>query len=163
VGRREASSSGRPGHSGFHPQTYLWQGALLLLLASSGRRGSRAAAKPPAEAAALLERLRAAGMLGYGDNGPFPLTPDQATPVALTEAVALLGDGDAAGVLYQKLRPFAGRVVVTNTGLLFLGTVDHWLGRLAATMGRPATPASPSRPRSGCSSAPGSRSPRRPT
>ncbi|HEX6677882.1 MAG TPA: hypothetical protein VF486_23065, partial [Actinomycetes bacterium] len=118
------------------PQTYLWQGALLLLLASSGR-GSRAAAKPPAEATALLERLGNAGVLGYGDNGPFPLTPDQATPVALAEAVALLGDGDAAGVLYRKLAPFAGRVVVTNTGLLFLGAVDHWLGRLAATMGRP--------------------------
>ncbi len=111
-----------------HPQTYLWQGALLLLLASSGR---------DAEAAALLAQLGADGVLGYGDNGPFPLTPDQATPVALAEAVALLGDGDAAGVLYQKLAPFAGRVVVTNTGLLFLGAVDHWLGRLATTMGRP--------------------------
>src|SRR6266540_1064549 len=111
-----------------HPQTYLWQGALLLLLASSGR---------DAEAAALLARLGADGVLGYGDNGPLPLTPDQATPVALAEAVALLGDGDAAGVLYQKLAPFAGRVVVTNTGLLFLGAVDHWLGRLATTMGRP--------------------------
>jgi hypothetical protein len=120
-----------------HPLTYLWQGALLLLLASSGRRGSRAAAEPHAEATTLLERLAATGVLGYGDNGPFPLTPDQATPVALAEAVALLGDGDAAGVLYQKLAPFAGRVVVTNTGLLFLGAVDHWLGRLAATMDRP--------------------------
>jgi hypothetical protein len=45
--------------------------------------------------------------------------------VALAEAVALLGDGDAAGVLYRKLAPFAGRVVVTNTGLLLLGAADH--------------------------------------
>jgi hypothetical protein len=58
--------------------------------------------------------------------------------VALAEAIALLGDGAAATELYQRLAPFQGRVVVTNTGLMFGGAVDHWLGRLAATAGRPA-------------------------
>ena len=58
------------------PQTPLWQALLLLLLASSGRT---------AEASELLARLAADGVLGYGDNGPFPLTPDQVTPVALLE------------------------------------------------------------------------------
>jgi hypothetical protein len=111
------------------PQTPLWQALLLLLLASSGRT---------AEASELLARLAADGVLGYGDNGPFPLTPDQVTPVALAEAIALLGDAGAADGLYRRLAPFGGRVVVTNTGLLFGGAVDHWLGRLAVTAGSQA-------------------------
>ena len=58
--------------------------------------------------------------------------------MALAEAIALLGDAGAADELYRRLAPFGGRVVVTNTGLLFGGAVDHWLGRVAVTAGSQA-------------------------
>jgi hypothetical protein len=76
------------------------------------------------------------GVLDLGDNDPHTVTPDQATPATLSEAVALLGDEHAAQVLYRHLRPFAGRVVVTGLGLHFLDAVDYHLGRLAATVRR---------------------------
>jgi tetratricopeptide (TPR) repeat protein len=114
-------------HLDEQPRAYIWQAALALLLAEDGR---------PEEARALLDSLVADGVLDLGDNDPHTVTPDQATPPTLSEAVALLGDQHAAQVLYRHLRPFAGRVVVTGLGLHFLGAVDYYLGRLAATMRR---------------------------
>jgi len=109
------------------PLAYIWRAALLLLLAEEGRHD---------EARALLDAMVADGVLDLGDNDPHTVTPDQATPPTLSEAVALLGDEHAAQVLYRHLRPFAGRVVVTGLGLHFLGAVDYYLGRLAATARR---------------------------
>lgn len=86
------------------PRAYIWRAALLLLLTEEGRHD---------EARALLDTLVADGVLDLGDNDPHTVTPDQATPPTLSEAVALLGDEHAARVLYRHLRPFAGRVVVT--------------------------------------------------
>jgi DNA-binding SARP family transcriptional activator/tetratricopeptide (TPR) repeat protein len=109
------------------PRAHIWRAALLLSLAEEGRHH---------EARALLDALVADGVLDLGDNDPHTVTPDQATPPTLSEAVALLGDEHAAQVLYRHLRPFAGRVVVTGLGLHFLGAVDYYLGRLAATARR---------------------------
>jgi DNA-binding SARP family transcriptional activator/tetratricopeptide (TPR) repeat protein len=109
------------------PRAYIWRAALLLLLAEEGRLD---------EARGLLDAVVADGVLDLGDNDPHTVTPDQATPPTLSEAVALLGDEHAAEVLYRHLRPFAGRVIVTGLGLHFLGAVDYYLGRLAATMRR---------------------------
>jgi len=109
------------------PLAYIWRAALLLLLAEEGRHD---------EARALLDAMVADGVLDLGDNDPHTVTPDQATPPTLSEAVALLGDEHAAKVLYRHLRPFAGRVVVTGLGLHFLGAVDYYLARLAATARR---------------------------
>ena len=109
------------------PRAYIWQAALLLLLAEEGRLD---------EARALLDSLVADGVVDLGDNDPHTVTPDQVTPPTLSEAIALLGDKHAAQVLYQHLRPFAGRVIVTGLGLHFLGAVDYYLGRLAATVRR---------------------------
>lgn len=114
-------------HLAKQPSAYIWQAALLLLLAEEGRLD---------EARALLDSLVADGVLDLGDNDPHTVTPDQVTPPTLSEAIALLGDEHAAQVLYQHLRPFAGRVIVTGLGLHFLGAVDYYLGRLAATVRR---------------------------
>jgi DNA-binding SARP family transcriptional activator/tetratricopeptide (TPR) repeat protein len=114
-------------HLAAQPRAYIWRAALLLLLAEEGRLD---------EARALLDSVVADGVLDLGDNDPHTVTPDQATPPTLSEAIALLGDEHAAQVLYQHLRPFAGRVIVTGLGLHFLGAVDYYLGRLAATVRR---------------------------
>jgi hypothetical protein len=113
-------------HRAEQPRAYIWQAALLLLLAEEGRLE---------EARTLLDSVVADGVLDLGDNDPHTVTPDQATPPTMSEAVALLGDEHAAQVLYQHLRPFAGRVIVTGLGLHFLGAVDYYLGRLAARCG----------------------------
>ncbi|MEP6469922.1 MAG: hypothetical protein ABJC24_09150 [Chloroflexota bacterium] len=53
----------------------------------------------------------------------------------VSEACSLLGDVGAAGVLYEQLKPFAGRHAVGfQEGSV--GAVDRYLGLLAATMGR---------------------------
>jgi DNA-binding SARP family transcriptional activator/tetratricopeptide (TPR) repeat protein len=114
-------------HLAEQPRAYIWQAALLLLLAEEGRLD---------EARVLLGSLVADGVLELGDNDPHTVTPDQATPPTLSEAIALLGDEHAAQVLYRHLRPFTGRVIVTGLGLHFLGAVDYYLGRLAATARR---------------------------
>jgi hypothetical protein len=53
----------------------------------------------------------------------------------LAETAAHLGDEANARVLYGLLAPYAGRLVVVHPGLTAVTTVDHCLGRLAATYG----------------------------
>ena len=52
-----------------------------------------------------------------------------------SEACSLLGDAAAAAVLYEQLRPFAGRHAIGHAEGS-LGAADRYLGLLAATMGR---------------------------
>ncbi len=52
-----------------------------------------------------------------------------------SEACSLLGDAAAAAVLYEQLRPFAGRHAIGHAEGS-LGVTDRYLGLLAATMGR---------------------------
>ena len=52
------------------------------------------------------------------------------------QLVAGLGAGSAAGQLYQVLLPFAGQAVVSGAAISFRGSVAHYLGMLAAALGR---------------------------
>jgi tetratricopeptide (TPR) repeat protein len=55
-----------------------------------------------------------------------------------SEACALLGDADAAAVLYEQLSPFAGRHAIGHAEGS-VGAIDRYLGLLAATRGDPET------------------------
>ena len=50
------------------------------------------------------------------------------------EVAAVLDDADAAAVLAEKLRPFAG--MLAHNGCTTFGAVDRYLGMLATTLGR---------------------------
>lgn len=50
----------------------------------------------------------------------------------LAETLALLGDAANAALLYERLHPYAGRVVVLGPALACLGPMDRFLGLLAA-------------------------------
>ncbi|HET8975732.1 MAG TPA: protein kinase [Solirubrobacterales bacterium] len=54
----------------------------------------------------------------------------------LGEAVALLGDSDRAGPIYDELLPYAGRLIVVGRAAGCNGPVDRVLGLLAAACGR---------------------------
>ena len=56
----------------------------------------------------------------------------------LSEAVAVLGDSARAGLLYRVALPYADRFVTAGRAICSQGSVEHALGRLAATAGRPA-------------------------
>ena len=60
-----------------------------------------------------------------------------ATSCVLAEVVARLDDVGFAQSLYDELLPFAGQTAVVSTGVTCLGSVDYFLGRVAATSGRP--------------------------
>ena len=55
----------------------------------------------------------------------------------LGEALAALGDGARAEQLYRVALPYADRVVTSGRAIGSQGSVEHTLGRLAATAGRP--------------------------
>ncbi len=52
--------------------------------------------------------------------------------VILAATCAELGDAGRAPVLYELLRPYAGRVLVPDRGFACRGAIDHYLGQLAA-------------------------------
>ena len=97
--------------------------------------------------------LRALALLAAGDRaqaaqvaGPmFEFSPDLIPrnhqfllgAAFVTELVAGLGIGQAAGQLYQALLPFAGQAAVAGAAVSFRGSVAHHLGVLAAALGRP--------------------------
>ena len=56
------------------------------------------------------------------------------TMVWLAEAAAEVGDVERAAALYRELLPWAGRLVVVETVLVW-GSADHALGRLALCLG----------------------------
>ena len=57
----------------------------------------------------------------------------------LGEALAVLGDGTRAEQLYRVALPYADRVVTSGRAIGSQGSVEHTLGRLAATAGRPSS------------------------
>lgn len=58
------------------------------------------------------------------------------TAACLAEIAAALGDRSRAEVLYEAMRPYAGRLVLAGYGVACLGPVSQHLGLLAAALGR---------------------------
>jgi DNA-binding winged helix-turn-helix (wHTH) protein/tetratricopeptide (TPR) repeat protein len=54
----------------------------------------------------------------------------------LSELCAAVGDPASAAIVYDALLPFADRYVVLFMGTVCLGSVERYLGQLAATMGQ---------------------------
>jgi tetratricopeptide (TPR) repeat protein len=54
----------------------------------------------------------------------------------LAEACAFLGDASRAAILYERLRPYAPRIVVGGFGAICFGSLSLFLGKLAATASR---------------------------
>lgn len=58
---------------------------------------------------------------------------------AFAEVCHYQDDAEGAGLLYERLLPFASRVVVIGFGIACWGSAERYLGLLCATMGRHAT------------------------
>lgn len=54
----------------------------------------------------------------------------------LAETCHARGDAEGADILYERLAPFAERLVVVGYGIACLGSVERFLALLAATLGR---------------------------
>jgi tetratricopeptide (TPR) repeat protein len=97
------------------------RGALACLLADAGRM---------AEAQSVFDELATDDFKALYPDCEWLLG------VALvSDACAMLGDGVAAAVLYSQLAPFSGAHAIGHTEGS-VGSVDRYLGLLAATMGR---------------------------
>jgi tetratricopeptide (TPR) repeat protein len=95
-----------------------WRCALAALYAETAREP---------ECAAELERLAADDFRGLPRDGNW------LTCVAYASlACAYLRDADRAAVLYQQLLPYCGLNIVTGLGMHCLGSVELYLGLLAA-------------------------------
>lgn len=107
-----------PGSLQWHPT---WRAAVALAYAISGQTEA-------AEAEAGHLAVRA---------GELPRDSTWLTTLAvLTEVIGLLDNAAAAASLYPLLLPYASRVVVLRVAFAVVGTVDHCLARLAATLRR---------------------------
>jgi hypothetical protein len=106
-----------------YPAVPAWRGALVLTLALDGREG---------EARAELDWLAAR------DFADLPRDQQWLCNLALLAmACQRLGDRRRAAVVYELLLPCAGRLVpTTRLAVGCLGAVSHYLGILAATLGR---------------------------
>ena len=84
------------------------------------------------EAATTLARYEA---FDPATQAPDNLWLSQVGTVA--EAAAAVGHRPLAGRLYEALLPFAGTALITAGAVDFSGAVDHYLGLVAAALGRP--------------------------
>ena len=99
-----------------------WRAALACLYAQAGRE---------TECRTEFERVAEDDFRGLPRDGNW------LTGVAYTtRACAYLQDADRAAVLHEQLRPYAGLNVVTGLGISCLGSVELYLGQLAATAAR---------------------------
>lgn len=96
-------------------------------------RAIRLAESGELEAArAVLERFDLTSGLRPGvaaSHDPWPL-------VVTAEAIAAAGTGGQRDKMYQALQPLAGTHVVVGGCAAYAGAVDHYLGLLAASLGR---------------------------
>ena len=96
-----------------------WRSALALHYAETGRE---------AECRREFERL------AENDFGGMPRDGIWLTGIAYSaRACAYLGDAGRAAVLHEQLLPYAGLNVVTGLGISYIGSVELYLGLLAAT------------------------------
>jgi hypothetical protein len=104
-----------------YPRTVAWRIMYAYALSRSGQR---------AACAAEYESSKASG---------FALPDDLLWMVAmalLTEVCYYLRDAEGARILYDRYAPFSGRLVVIGFSIACLGSVERYLGLLAATIGR---------------------------
>jgi hypothetical protein len=106
-----------------YPMLPVWRAAFARVCAELGRRD---------EARRELEVLAADAFAGVRRDGNW-LT----TMMNLAETAILLGDADRAAVLYGLLEPYARLHVVVAHCACF-GSLERYLGRLAALVGRVA-------------------------
>jgi tetratricopeptide (TPR) repeat protein len=107
-----------------NPDRAAWRAALAYLLLEGGRRD---------EAQELLDAVAAEN---FDD---VPRDSDWLTAMTvLTDVAVGLGDAPRAERLLELLKPYARQNVVVGLGVVCLGACSRYLGRLAATMGRPA-------------------------
>lgn len=104
-----------------HPNLHAWRAVLPL---------THLAAGDPAAAVAEFEWL-AHGAFSRVRRDMFWLT----TTCVLAETCALLRDSERAVVLYEQLEPFRNRSVQVTQAASW-GSVERFLGLLAATLGR---------------------------
>jgi class 3 adenylate cyclase/tetratricopeptide (TPR) repeat protein len=106
-----------------YPSNLGWRATLAVLLCEAGRAG---------EARAHFERLAANGFTGLPRNHLFLYHAS-----ALAIVAHALGDAARASRLYELLAPYADHnVLVARLPLGTLGSARHYLGLLAAAMGR---------------------------
>jgi hypothetical protein len=99
-----------------------WRGALAWLYAETGRE---------AECRAEFERLADDDFRGLPHDGNW------LTGIAYSAAAcAYLGDAARATVLYEQLLPYGKLNVVTGLGISYVGSVELYLGLVAATAAR---------------------------
>ncbi len=98
-----------------------WLSSVALIDAAAGRR---------AEALAMIHRLV------RDDCAAMPMNANWHASCELSEAVADVGDRDAAATLYRRLLPHAGLFAVVARGVSCYSITEHHLGRLALTLGR---------------------------
>jgi DNA-binding SARP family transcriptional activator/tetratricopeptide (TPR) repeat protein len=107
---------------GLNPDRPTWRVALALLLYESDRHQ---------EAQQQLDAVAAGGFDDITADG------DWLTTIALlAEVSAGLGDVEQSTALYERLHPYGDRVVVVGLAAVCLGSVEGFLGKLAAAIGR---------------------------
>jgi tetratricopeptide (TPR) repeat protein len=104
-----------------YPRVPAWRCGLAHLLAQQGRM---------AEARHELATVSASGFASQRNVHWL------AGMSLLAAASTSLGDTERAAVLYEQLAPYASLVVVVGGAFACLGSVSHYLGGLAATLGR---------------------------
>jgi tetratricopeptide (TPR) repeat protein len=100
----------------------VWWPGLALIYSELGLR---------ADAQQAFDRLAADNFAGLPRDGLWVTCL-----LYLAEACAFLGDAQRAAVLYEHLRPYAGRNIVVGFLSLCFGSASHFLGLLAATRSR---------------------------
>lgn len=110
----QAGARQRPGH--------LFEATLTRLLAYAGRYD---------EAASELERVLPRALANSGPRWLGVMSD-------LTFAAAAVGASAASAQIYEALVPYRGRLVLQGGAASAWGPVPHYLGLLAATMGRNA-------------------------
>jgi DNA-binding SARP family transcriptional activator len=99
-----------------------WRGSLAWQYAAAGRE---------AECRREFDRL------AKDDFGGVPRDGNWLTCMGFSARVcAYLGDAGRAAILYEQLLPYAGLNVVCGLGILYFGSVEFYLGLVAATAAR---------------------------
>jgi DNA-binding CsgD family transcriptional regulator len=98
----------------------VWRPALAALLAELGMTE---------EARRELERVRADGLDGYRE------TLWLGSLSYLADAARAVGDVETAALVYPELVPLSGGTVMIGHGVALYGSVDRYLGMIAATLG----------------------------